>query len=214
MNITKKMIPCDCENSSCKEFSTCCFTATEIVRVTESEDIHLMFVGQGAGKDEDFNMNPKNVLRQPFVGKAGAYLRNIIKFLWDEGLLFNVAISNSVRFHPLDHNKKDRNPTDEELNDCIHLLNRDIEIIKPKTLISLGASTTNALAPATAGIAMGKVAGSSHIYRGINTIPLYHPSFLTRCYGKFKAHETGEFHVRCVNVLKTAAAAALNMKNS
>jgi len=169
-----------------------------------------MFVGQGAGKDEDFNMNPKNVLRQPFVGKAGAYLRNMIKFLWDEGLLFNVAISNSVRFHPLDGNKKDRNPTTEELNDCIHLLDRDIETIKPKALISLGASTTNALAPQTAGMAMGKVVGTPHLYKEIKTVPLYHPSFLTRCYGKFKEGEKGEFHVRCVSVLRAAAAAALS----
>lgn len=209
MNITKKMIPCECENSRCKEFSTCCFTATEVVRVTDSEEIHLMFVGQGAGKDEDFNMNPKNVLRQPFVGKAGAYLRNMIKFIWDEGVLFNIAISNSVRFHPLDANRKDRNPTDGEIGDCIHLLNRDIEAVKPKRLISLGASTTNALAPATSGIAMGKVVGTPHNYNGINVIPLYHPSFLTRCYGKFKADENGEFHVRCVNVLKNTALDAL-----
>ncbi|MDR0307169.1 MAG: hypothetical protein LBI42_10075 [Chitinispirillales bacterium] len=193
----------------CKEFAACCFTATEVVRVTDSEEVHLMFVGQGAGKDEDFNMNPKNVLRQPFVGKAGAYLRNMIKFLWDEGTLFNIAISNSVRFHPLDINKKDRNPTLEELDDCIHLLNRDIETVKPKALISLGSSTTNALAPQTVGAPMGRVVGTSHIYKEIKTVPLYHPSFLTRCYGKFKADEQGEYHVRCMNVLRNSALEAI-----
>ena len=211
MDIVKKMIPCDCQNTRCKEFKTCCFVATEVVRVTggDSDPVHLMFVGQGAGKDEDFNMNPKNVLRQPFVGKAGAYLRNMIKFLWDEGILFNIAISNSVRFHPLDGNKKDRAPTQEELDDCIHILDRDIETVKPKALISLGMSTSNALAPETIGGAMGKIAGISCIYRNIKTIPMYHPSFLTRCYGKFGADTKGEYHVKCVNILKKAALEAV-----
>jgi DNA polymerase len=183
--------------------------ATEVVKVTDSNDIHVMFVGQGAGKDEDFNMNPKNVLRQPFVGKAGAYLRNMIKFLWDGGVLFNVAISNSVRFHPLDASRKDRAPSQQELDDCMPILNRDIDTVKPKALISLGMSTTNALIPETVGAAMGKIVGNSYIYKGIKTLPLYHPSFLTRCYGKFWGDQKGEFHVRCVNVLKNTVLEAI-----
>jgi DNA polymerase len=169
-----------------------------------------MFVGQGAGKDEDISMNPRNTLRQPFVGKAGAYLRNIIKFLWDNGLVFNVAISNSVRFHPLDPTGgKDRAPTAEEIGDCIYLLDRDIEAVKPKMLIALGISTSNALVPATAGAAMGKIAGSAHEYNGVKTVPLYHPSFLTRNYGKFSADQQGSYHVKCVKVLKECATEAL-----
>jgi DNA polymerase len=169
-----------------------------------------MFVGQGAGRDEDFNMNPKNVLRQPFVGKAGAYLRNMIKFLWDGGTLFNIAISNSVRFHPLDGSGKDRAPDQGELDNCIGILDRDIDIIRPKTLISLGISTTNALAPETVGAAMGKVMGNPYIYKEIKTIPMYHPSYLTRNYGKFIAGQTGDSHVKCVNLLKSAAIDALS----
>jgi len=209
MNINKTMVPCDCKNTSCKEFATCCFVATEIVRVTDSDDVHIMFVGQGAGKEEDFNMNPKNVLRQPFVGRAGAYLRNMVKFLWDRGVEFNVAISNSVRFHPRDPNGKDRNPSLEELDACIHILNRDIDAIKPKALIPLGMSTTNALAANAVGVTMGELVGSSNIYRGIETIPLYHPSFLTRNYGKFLADQQGRYHVRCLDVLKKVALEAL-----
>jgi len=168
-------------------------------------NIHLMFVGQGAGKDEDISMNPRNALRQPFVGKAGAYLRNIIKFLWDDGLAFNVAISNSVRFHPLDANGKDRAPTQEELNDCIYLLDRDIDTVKPKALVALGMSTSNALIPETTGAIMGKIAGITYQYKGIKTVPLYHPSFLTRNYGRFSADQRGDFHVRCVDVLRDLA---------
>jgi DNA polymerase len=175
----------------------------------EDDPIHLMFVGQGAGRDEDFNMNPKNVLRQPFVGKAGAYLRNMIKFLWDNEINVNVAISNSVRFHPLDGGRKDRAPTDEELKDCMPILDRDIETLKPKTLIPLGASTTKAMAPETEELAMGKIVGMSYIYNNINVIPLYHPSFLTRNYGKFWADQKGDYHVRCVNTLKKAALDAM-----
>jgi len=211
MNIIKKMIPCECQNTGCKDFVSCCFVATELVRVTGGEDdpVHIMFVGQGAGRDEDFNMNPKNVLRQPFIGKAGAYLRNMIKFLWDEGVIFNIGISNSVRFHPLDGFGKDRAPDDVELRGCMPILDRDIDIVKPKALISLGMSTTNALAPETAGLTMGKIMGTSHIYRGIKAIPMYHPSFLTRSYGKFIPDQRGDFHVKCLNVLKNTALEAL-----
>jgi DNA polymerase len=211
MNITKKMIQCDCKNTSCKEIASCCFTATEVVRRNGGNgggdygDIRLMFVGQGAGKDEDINMNPRNTLRQPFVGKAGAYLRNIIKLLWDDGLIFNVAISNTVRFHPLDADGKDRAPTQSELNDCIYLLDRDIDMIKPKILVALGMSTANALIPETAGAVMGKIAGLRYLYRGIKTVPLYHPSFLTRNYGKFSADQRGSYHVRCVEALRGLA---------
>jgi len=216
MEIDKKIIPCDCQNKACKEFAGCCFTATEVVirdgsRVAEGEygNVHLMFVGQGAGKDEDINMNPGNQKRQPFVGKAGFYLRSIIKFLWDGGLIFNVAISNSVRFHPLDASQKDRAPTQAELDDCIHLLDRDIDLVKPKAIVALGMSTSNALIPETAGAAMGRIAGLSYLYKGIKTVPLYHPSFLTRNYGKFMADQRGEFHVRCVEILRNLAAEIL-----
>jgi uracil-DNA glycosylase family 4 len=212
MNITKKMIPCDCKNTGCKEIASCCFTATEVVRRDGGNcedgnygDIGLMFVGQGAGRDEDINMNPRNTLRQPFVGKAGAYLRNMIKFLWDDGLTFNVAISNTVRFHPLDAAGKDRAPTQSELNDCIGLLDRDIDMIKPKTLVALGMSTSNALIPETTGAVMAKITGQRYLYRGIKTVPLYHPSFLTRNYGKFSADQRGNYHLRCVEVLKSLA---------
>jgi len=211
MDIAKQMIPCDCQNTGCREFAACCFVATETVRVTggESDPVHVMFVGQGAGKDEDFNMNPKNVLRQPFVGRAGSYLRNMIKYLWDYGIVFNVAISNSVRFHPLDANSKDRAPTEEELRNCMPILDRDIDTVKPKALIMLGMSTTNALVPETSGSIMGKIMGTPYMYRGIKAIPLYHPSFLTRSYGKFIADQRGDFHVKCLNVLKSAALEAL-----
>jgi len=214
MDITKKMLQCDCQNTSCKEFAKCCFVATELVRVTggENDPIHIMFVGQGAGKDEDFNMNPKNALRQPFVGKAGAYLRNLVKYLWDDGIAFNVAISNSVRFHPLDGNGKDRAPDDWELRDCMPILDRDIDTVKPKILIPLGMSTANALAPDTAGSPMWKIVGTSHIYKGIKAVPLYHPSFLTRSYGKFIAEQKGDYHVKCLNILKNSALEALGEK--
>jgi len=217
MDITKKMIQCDCQNKACKEFAGCCFTATEVVIRDGGAvgggygDIHLMFVGQGAGRDEDINMNPGNLKRQPFVGKAGVYLRSIIKFLWDGGLIFNVAISNSVRFHPLDAGRKDRAPTQGELDDCIHLLNRDIDLVKPKAIVALGMSTSNALIPETSGAVMGRIAGLPYLYKGIKTVPLYHPSFLTRNYGKFTADQRGSYHVKCVEVLKSLAKEALSV---
>jgi uracil-DNA glycosylase len=86
-------------------------------------------------------------------------------------------------------------------------------MIKPKALVALGMSTSNALVPETAGAVMGKIAGLSYLYRGIKTVPLYHPSFLTRNYGKFTADQRGDYHVRCVEILKVLATEAVNAEN-
>jgi len=58
---------------------------------------------------------------------------------------------------------------------------------------------------------MGRIAGLPYLYKGIKTVPLYHPSFLTRNYGKFMADQRGSYHVRCVEVLKSLAKEALSI---
>lgn len=134
----------------------------------------------GAGKDEE-------KLRRCFVGKAGKYMRQIIKHIWEQGAAFNLAISNNVRFHPMDTNGKDREPTEEEISRCIVHLRRDINLLRPKTIIPVGKNATstfktvgNASMTSLRGIPFVVTLDEEYTF-----IPTWHPSFLCRSYGSF-----------------------------
>lgn len=154
-----------------------------------------MFIGMGAGKDEDINSNPRNINRQPWVGRAGKYLRSIVKYLWEESpAKFNIALTNTVRCHPKDDKGKDRAPTPTEEIICHAILSRDIESVRPLVLVPCGASATNSIVRDVSELTMGKLHGV--ILRSlfeISAIPTYHASFLTRQYGTFKPDEKNTF---------------------
>lgn len=199
MNIEKEILSCNCNNKHCKEYISCGQCPTECCYCNNTNKIDIFFIGQGMGKKEE-------ELRLPFVGRAGAYLRGMIKSLWDDGILFNVAFSNTVRFHPMNEKGKDRNPTESEINECLHILYKDINILRPKYLITLGLSTTYAILPSVTGMPMGRLQGLNaftNIHNQKYTVrPMYHPSFLTRTYGKFKKDQTDSYHVKCMNLLR------------
>jgi uracil-DNA glycosylase family 4 len=158
-----------------------------------------MFVGMGAGKDEDINLNRRNTHRQPWVGRAGKYLRSIIKYLWDSGIKFNVAFSNTVRCHPRDSRGKDRQPTTIEESWCGSFLKRDIESVRPEVIVTCGASSTICLTSYQEGTTMGRMHGV--LWEGQDgelIIPTYHASYLTRQYGTFKPGEKNHFDKKVI----------------
>lgn len=125
----------------------------------------LMFVGEGPGADED---------RQglPFVGRAGQLLNQIIKamgFAREE-----VYIANVVKCRPPDN----RAPQPDEVAACTPFLYRQIEIINPRVIVTLGSPATQALLDTTAGIT--KIRGTFREYRGIRVMPTFHPAYLLR----------------------------------
>jgi uracil-DNA glycosylase len=125
----------------------------------------LMFIGEGPGRDEDAQ-------GRPFVGRAGQLLRKIIaamKFREDE-----VYITNIVKCRPPDN----RVPHREEEEACSPYLIRQIELIRPRVIVTLGKTPTDYFVPGRAGMTARR--GNFGDYRGIPVMPTFHPSYLVR----------------------------------
>jgi DNA polymerase len=140
-----------------------------------SPEANLMFVGEGPGYDEDHK-------GEPFVGKAGQLLTKIIEAMGQTRQ--SVYIANIVKCHPMidpsnpQKRANDRPPTPEEMSVCKNYLDMQLEIIKPKIIVTLGASSTKGLLDNQEPIS--KIRGLIRQYKGIKLMPTYHPAALLR----------------------------------
>ena len=142
-----------------------CGQATQIVFGEGSPQAEVMFVGEGPGADED-------ATGRPFVGAAGRLLDKII-----EAMHFKreqVYITNVVKCRPPDNRK----PTYEEMGACEPFLFNEIEIIKPKIIVTLGATPMYSLLRIKEGIT--KIRGTFYDFNDIPVMPTFHPAFLLR----------------------------------
>ena len=124
-----------------------------------------MFIGEGPGRDEDLQ-------GRPFVGRAGQLLRKIIAamtFREDE-----VYIANMVKCRP----PENRVPHLEEIEACSPYLARQIELIRPRVIVTLGKTATDFFVPGRA--SMGERRGRFADLGPIKVMPTYHPSYLVR----------------------------------
>lgn len=134
-------------------------------------DAELMFVGEAPGADEDAQ-------GEPFVGAAGQLLTKIITAT---GLQrSDVYIANILKCRPdtPGQSSGNRKPTPAEMTTCIPYLHEQIDLIKPKVLVALGATAVEGLLGKTVGIT--KLRGNWQTYRGIPLMPTYHPAYLLR----------------------------------
>lgn len=133
----------------------------------------LVFVGEGPGKDEDAS-------GRPFVGRAGQKLDDMIRAM---GLQRNqVFICNIVKcraFLP-GPPPKDRPPSDEETAACSPYLVRQLEILRPKVIVTLGLPATRYLLSSKE--SMSRMRGRWHAWRGIKVMPTWHPAYVLRNY--------------------------------
>jgi DNA polymerase len=130
-----------------------------------------MFVGEAPGADEDAQ-------GEPFVGKAGELLTKIITAT---GLKRgDVYIANILKCRPdmPIGSSGNRKPRPEEMATCIPYLHEQIDLIRPKVLVALGATAVEGLLGKTIGIT--KLRGHWREYRGIPLMPTYHPAYLLR----------------------------------
>lgn len=136
---------------------------------------NLMFVGEGPGFQEDHK-------GEPFVGRAGALLDKIIAAMGFSRQ--TVYIANIVKCHPMKNpsnpelKTNDRPPTFEEMQTCKPYLDKQIEIIAPKVIVTLGSSSTKALLQTEETIS--SLRGNFKEYNGIKLMPTYHPAALLR----------------------------------
>jgi DNA polymerase len=125
----------------------------------------LMFVGEGPGADED-------TCGEPFVGKAGQLLNNMIQAM---GLQREqVYVANIVKCRP----PANRVPEPVEANTCSQFLLQQIDIVQPQVIVALGA--TAALYLLGLKQPLGVLRGLWHECRGAKLAVTYHPAFLLR----------------------------------
>jgi DNA polymerase len=136
-----------------------------------SLEAQLMLVGEAPGADEDEQ-------GEPFVGKAGQLLTKIIQAT---GLSrADVYIANILKCRPDTPGESagNRKPKPEEMETCIPYLHEQIDLIRPKVLVALGATAVEGLLGKTLGIT--KLRGHWQTYRGTPLMPTYHPAYLLR----------------------------------
>jgi uracil-DNA glycosylase len=136
----------------------------------------LMFVGEGPGADEDAQ-------GEPFVGRAGQLLNNMIKAMGIRRE--DVYIANIVKCRP----PGNRTPERDECETCSPFLMRQIAAIKPKVVVALGAVSAKNLLAISA--PMSELRGRWYDFKpaGVRSDPswpgarlavTYHPAFLLR----------------------------------
>ena len=125
----------------------------------------LMFIGEAPGADEDQQ-------GEPFVGRAGQLLNNMIKAM---GLRReDVYIANIIKCRP----PGNRTPERDECETCSPFLMRQIAAIRPKAIVALGAVAAKTLLAINA--PMSEFRGRWFDFRGTKLAVTYHPAFLLR----------------------------------
>jgi len=138
---------------------------TNIVQTEGNRKARLMFVGEAPGADEDEQA-------RPFVGRAGQLLTKIIEAI---GLKReSVLIGNVNRCRP----PGNRPPTPQEASMCRPFLLREIAIVQPEVIVTLGNTAMKNLLGTNEGIT--KARGKFQDYKGIKVMPTFHPAYLLR----------------------------------
>jgi DNA polymerase len=138
---------------------------TNLVFGVGNMNADLMFVGEGPGADEDAK-------GEPFVGRAGQLLNNMISAMGIKRE--DVYIANVVKCRP----PQNRTPERDECDTCSPFLMRQIDVIKPKAIVALGAvAAKNLLA---VNDSMANLRGRWYDFRNSKLLVTYHPAYLLR----------------------------------
>jgi len=140
-------------------------TRTQVVYGVGNPHADLMFIGEAPGKDEGLK-------GEPFVGRAGQLLTDIIKAM--KLTRDDVYIANVIKCRP----PENRNPEPDELDACRPFIRRQIELIQPKVIVTLGRFALQSLMEK--GFSITAARGSWLEYNGVKVMPTYHPAFLLR----------------------------------
>lgn len=134
---------------------------TQVVFGAGNPRAGIMFVGEAPGYHEDLQ-------GEPFVGSAGRLLSELLESI---GLRrMDVYIANVIKCRP----PGNRNPLPEEIDQCTPYLLKQIELIKPKIVCTLGNFATQLLLKKKIGVS--KLRGQSYQVDGHVVVPMYHPA--------------------------------------
>ena len=144
---------------------------TQVVFGVGNPDAELMFVGEAPGEDEDRK-------GEPFVGKAGELLTKIVVAM--NFRREDIYIANVLKCRPdmPAGDSGNRKPRPDEMETCLPYLRQQIEIIRPRAIVALGATAMLGLTGDAS--PMGKLRGRWHEFAGIPLMATYHPAYLLR----------------------------------
>ena len=138
---------------------------TQVVYGVGNPNADLMFIGEAPGRDEDLQ-------GEPFVGRAGQLLTDIIKAM--KLTRDDVYIANVIKCRP----PENRPPEQDELDECRPYIRRQVEIIQPKVIVTLGRFALQSLTEKAYAISSAR--GEWLDYNGVKVMPTYHPAYLLR----------------------------------
>lgn len=156
--------------------------ATHAVPGEGNPDAQIMFIGEGPGHNEDLQ-------GRPFVGQAGKLLEKTLKDVLSLDR-FDVYITNIVKFRPPDN----RDPLPDEIEACRDWLDRQIAVIKPKIIATLGRFSMAKFIP---DVTISRVHGQARFVNfndfKIIIFPMYHPAAALRA-GSMMAEFVTDFN--------------------
>lgn len=148
--------------TKCRELAR---TRTQVVFGVGNRQAEVMFIGEAPGADEDEQ-------GEPFVGRAGQLLTKII-----EAMGFtrqDVYIANILKCRP----PNNRVPLPAESTNCLPYLLRQIELVRPKAIVALGATAVRGLLGVETSIS--KMRGNWYNFHAVPLMPTFHPAYLLR----------------------------------
>lgn len=144
---------------------------THIVVDRGNPDTSVLMIGEGPGENEDLQ-------GRAFVGRAGRLLDRLMKDVGfdteKDGLIVNV-----VKCRP----PENRAPKPEEVQACLGFLKKQIELVKPKIILLLGATALKHVIPEKKDFSMKSQVGvffKEAAYPGVQFMVLYHPAYILR----------------------------------
>jgi DNA polymerase len=138
---------------------------TNVVFGAGSPDAEVLIVGEAPGQQED-------KLGEPFVGRSGQLLNKLLGEV--ELQRDDIYIANVVKCRP----PGNRDPRPDEIDACKGYLKRQIELIDPKVVITLGNFSTKLLLQTTTGIT--RMRGRAYEWWGRFLVPTFHPAAALR----------------------------------
>ncbi|HUY64323.1 MAG TPA: uracil-DNA glycosylase [Acidimicrobiales bacterium] len=139
---------------------------TQVVFGVGRDDAPLMFVGEGPGHQEDLQ-------GEPFVGRSGKLLDTLMR--QEIGIdRTGCYIANVVKCRP----PGNRDPLPDEIAACRPYLERQIELVDPAVIVTLGNFATRLLLDTTEGIR--KLRGATYDFGRGHLVPTYHPAAALR----------------------------------
>jgi DNA polymerase len=144
-------------------------TATRLVFADGNPQARIMLVGEAPGRDEDIE-------GLPFVGRSGKLLDLMLAAI---GLdRSRVYIANVIPWRP----PGNRTPTPHETQICLPFIKRQIELVDPDVLVTLGNPSTQAILSTREGImrTRGRWIDYDNGRRSIRALPTFHPAYLLR----------------------------------